>query len=57
MTFANFSRPRLPAPGYPDEAYPVGRCLSVIMGEECEHRCYAVRDLAVLEGPPAFIQK
>jgi hypothetical protein len=41
--------PRLPEPGYPDEAYTVGRCLTVIMREECEHRRYAVRDLAVLE--------
>jgi hypothetical protein len=41
--------PRLPAPGYAEEAYTVGRCLTVIMQEECEHRRYAVRDLAVLE--------
>jgi DinB superfamily/Pentapeptide repeats (8 copies) len=41
--------PRLPAPGYPEETYTVGRCLNVIMDEECEHRRYAVRDLAVLE--------
>jgi hypothetical protein len=40
---------RPPAPGYPDEPRPVGRCLSVVMKEECEHRRYAVRDLAVLE--------
>jgi DinB superfamily/Pentapeptide repeats (8 copies) len=49
--------PRLPEPGYPDETYTVGRCLKVIMKEECEHRRYAVRDLAVLEtgqdDPPA----
>jgi DinB superfamily len=38
-----------PAPGYPEEARTVRRCLGVIMGEECEHRRYAVRDLAVLE--------
>jgi uncharacterized damage-inducible protein DinB len=38
-----------PAPGYPDEPRTVGRCLRVVMGEECEHRRYAVRDLAVLE--------
>jgi hypothetical protein len=35
----------------------LGRCLNVIMHEECEHRRYAVRDLAVLEtdldDPPA----
>jgi hypothetical protein len=41
--------PRLPAPGYPKETRSVGRCLRVIMDEECEHRRYAVRDLAVLE--------
>jgi DinB superfamily/Pentapeptide repeats (8 copies) len=43
---------RLPAPGfqgYPEETYSVGRCLRVIMREECEHRRYAVRDLAALE--------
>jgi len=41
--------PRPPAPGYPDEPRTVGRCLRVIMREECEHRRYAVRDLTVLE--------
>ena len=40
---------RLPAPGYPEETRSVGRCLRVIMQEECEHRRYAVRDLAALE--------
>jgi hypothetical protein len=40
---------RSPAPGYPEEARTVGRCLAVVMKEECEHRRYAVRDLAVLE--------
>ena len=43
---------RLPAPGfedYPDETWSVGRCLSVVMREECEHRRYAVRDLTALE--------
>jgi len=44
--------PRLPAPGYPEEARSVGRCLSVVMREECEHRRYAVRDLAALETDP-----
>jgi DinB superfamily/Pentapeptide repeats (8 copies) len=44
--------PRLPEPGYPDQAYTVGRCLNVIMMEECEHRRYAVRDLTVLETGP-----
>jgi hypothetical protein len=41
--------PRLPAPGYPQEARSVGLCLGVVMKEECEHRRYAVRDLAALE--------
>jgi uncharacterized damage-inducible protein DinB len=40
---------RAPAPGYPDETRSVGRCLRVVMKEECEHRRYAIRDLAVLE--------
>jgi hypothetical protein len=44
--------PRLPAPGYPEEARSVGLCLRVIMKEECEHRRYAVRDLAALEAGP-----
>jgi hypothetical protein len=41
--------PRLPAPGYPEETRSVGLCLGVVMKEECEHRRYAVRDLAALE--------
>ena len=40
---------RPPAPGYPEETRTVGRCLRVVMKEECEHHRYAVRDLAVLE--------
>ena len=44
--------PRLPAPGYPEEARSVGLCLGVIMREEYEHRRYAVRDLATLEADP-----
>jgi uncharacterized damage-inducible protein DinB len=43
---------RTPAPGYPEETRTVGGCLRVVMGEECEHRRYAVRDLAVLEARP-----
>ena len=46
---------RLPAPGfqgYPEETLSVGRCLRVIMKEECEHRRYAARDLAALEADP-----
>ena len=59
LTDDNLERecPGLPGPGYPDEAYTAGRCLNVIMREECEHHRYAVRDLAVLEAdlddPPA----
>ena len=51
LTDAGLERacPRSPAPGYPDEARSVGRCLRVVMEEECEHRRYAVRDLAALE--------
>jgi hypothetical protein len=44
--------PRLPAPGYPEEARSAGLCLGVVMKEECEHRRYAVRDLAALEADP-----
>jgi hypothetical protein len=36
---------RTPAPGYPEEARPVGECLGVVMEEECEHHRFAVRDL------------
>jgi DinB superfamily len=38
-----------PSPWHPGETRSVGRCLRVIMKEECEHRRYAVRDLAALE--------
>jgi hypothetical protein len=37
------------SPGYPEQPLPVGRCLRVVMNEECEHHRYAVRDLALLE--------
>ncbi|WP_433519974.1 DinB family protein [Nonomuraea sp. CA-143628] len=40
---------RAPAPGYPEEPGSVGSCLRVVMEEECEHRRYMVRDIAVLE--------
>jgi uncharacterized damage-inducible protein DinB len=40
---------RTPAPGYPQEPHSVGTCLRVVMYEECEHRRYALRDLAALE--------
>ena len=51
LTDATLERvcPPLPAPDYPQETLSVGRCLRVIMTEECEHRRYAVRDLAALE--------
>jgi hypothetical protein len=38
-----------PSPAHPEETRSVGRCLRVIMKEECEHRRYAVRDLTALE--------
>jgi DinB superfamily/Pentapeptide repeats (8 copies) len=38
-----------PSPWLPEETRSFGRCLRVIMKEECEHRRYAVRDLTVLE--------
>jgi hypothetical protein len=40
---------RTPLPGYPEEPHSVGKCLRVIMREECEHRRYAERDLSVLD--------
>lgn len=40
---------RAPAPGYPEESRPVADCLGVVMEEECEHRRFAARDLAVLQ--------
>ncbi|GAB3572027.1 hypothetical protein GCM10027445_28410 [Amycolatopsis endophytica] len=50
LTDAELSRlcARPPAPGYPGQPRPVSRCLRVVMNEECEHRRYAERDLAVL---------
>jgi DinB superfamily/Pentapeptide repeats (8 copies) len=44
---------RSPSPAHPEESRSVGRCLRVVMYEECEHHRYAVRDLAVLEARPA----
>jgi uncharacterized damage-inducible protein DinB len=51
LTDAELERPcpRSPAPGYPQEHPTVGQCLRVVLGEECEHRRYAERDLATLE--------
>jgi hypothetical protein len=51
LTDARLERacPLPPSPRHPVETRSVGRCLRVIMKEECEHRRYAVRDLASLE--------
>ena len=51
LTDAGLERacPRLPVPEFPEEKRSVGHSLRVIMREECEHRRYAVRDLAALE--------
>jgi hypothetical protein len=51
LTDASLERvcPGLPAPGFSEETPSVGGCLRVVMREECEHRRYAVRDLAALE--------
>ncbi len=40
------------APGWPEprRAYPVAECLRTVLTEEWQHRLYAERDLAVLEG-------
>jgi hypothetical protein len=38
-------------PGWPPSgSYPVRECLLIILNEEWEHRLYAERDLAALEG-------
>jgi hypothetical protein len=39
---------RAPTPDFPEERHTVRTCLRTVMNEECEHRRYAVRDLAVL---------
>lgn len=36
-------------PGEEEESFSVAHCVSVVLNEHCEHRRYAVRDLAVLE--------
>ena len=38
-----------PAPGWGEQSRTVGRCLRVILNEECEHRRYVLRDLTLLE--------
>jgi hypothetical protein len=59
LSDADLGRPvRLsPAPGYPEEPRVVAECLAVVIGEECDHHRFAVRDQAVLnarrEAPPA----
>ena len=54
LTDAGLERacPRLPALEFPEGKRSVGHCLRVIMREECEHRRFAVRDLAALESDP-----
>ena len=41
--------PVSPAPEWGEESHSVRPCLDVMMDEDCEHRRFAVRDLAVLE--------
>ena len=39
------------APGWPEpRSFPLRECLLIVLNEEWEHRLYAERDLAVLEG-------
>jgi hypothetical protein len=42
-------RTAAPAPAWGVESHSVGDCLRVVMEEHCEHRRFAVRDLALLE--------
>ncbi|MGC5018791.1 DinB family protein [Micromonospora sp. DT47] len=42
-------RTAAPAPAWGVESHSVGDCLRVVLEEHCEHRRYAVRDLALLE--------
>jgi hypothetical protein len=42
-------RTAVPAPAWEVESHSVGECLRVVMNEHCEHRRFAVRDLALLE--------
>jgi DinB superfamily/Pentapeptide repeats (8 copies) len=37
------------APAWGEESHSVAECLRVVLNEHCEHRRFAVRDLAVLE--------
>ncbi|MDA1367816.1 DinB family protein [Glycomyces algeriensis] len=51
LTQAEFERvvTAEPAPTWGVKTLPVGRCLRVVLNEHCEHRRFALRDLAVLE--------
>lgn len=51
LTEAEFERlvTAEPAPGWGVVTRSVGRCLRVVLNEHCEHRHYALRDLAILE--------
>ncbi|MCD0443127.1 DinB family protein [Glycomyces sp. A-F 0318] len=51
LTEAEFERvvTAEPAPTWGAVTLPVGRCLRVVLNEHCEHRRFALRDLAVLE--------
>jgi hypothetical protein len=42
-------RTGVPAPAWGEESYPGRACVRIVLKEMCEHRRYAVRDLAVLE--------
>jgi hypothetical protein len=42
-------RTAAPAPAWGVESHSVGDCLRVVMREHCEHRRFAVRDLALLQ--------
>ncbi|MGI8722342.1 MAG: DinB family protein [Geodermatophilaceae bacterium] len=42
-------RTAVPAPAWGEESHSLGECLRVVMREHCEHRRYAVRDLALVE--------
>ena len=42
-------RTAVPAPAWGEESHSVGECLGVVLNEHCEHRRFALRDLAVLE--------
>ncbi|MEU6858800.1 DinB family protein [Glycomyces sp. NPDC046736] len=52
LTDAEFERvvSAEPAPTWGVATRSVGRCLRVVLNEHCEHRRFALRDLAILEG-------